>query len=168
MERFLKGVRLVNFVLLTACKVIVVLSCAGIVVVVLIGVFYRYVLNDSLSWTEEVARFLLVYITFIGASLALKEGSHASMGDWIGKIPDLFKCIMYAFIHIMTITFCVILFKFGLAYSINGYIQKAPTLQISMLFIFISMPLGALFLGTVALEQFLETIIGFTKLKEKR
>lgn len=38
--------------------------------------FTRYVLNDSLAWTEEVARYLLVVLTFIGAAGAVRRGTH--------------------------------------------------------------------------------------------
>ncbi len=39
-------------------------------IVVAVQVFFRYVLNQSLFWSEELARFLLVWLTFFGASVA--------------------------------------------------------------------------------------------------
>src|SRR3954454_22223879 len=44
--------------------------------VVFLQFFTRYVLNDSLTWTEEVARYLLIVITFIGAGIAVRRNSH--------------------------------------------------------------------------------------------
>src|SRR5262245_26766549 len=39
-------------------------------------VFTRYVLNDAAGWTEEIARYLLVAVTFLGAALAVRRNSH--------------------------------------------------------------------------------------------
>lgn len=47
-----------------------------VVIVVLVGVVARYVLNISLPWSEEVARLLLVWLTFLGAAAATAQRSH--------------------------------------------------------------------------------------------
>ncbi|MDF1587023.1 TRAP transporter small permease [Marinimicrococcus flavescens] len=44
--------------------------------VVFVQFFTRYVLNDSLAWTEEVARYLLIAVTFLGATIAVKKNTH--------------------------------------------------------------------------------------------
>ncbi|MFN3822500.1 MAG: TRAP transporter small permease [Pseudorhodobacter sp.] len=51
----------------------------GLAVVVFLQFFTRYVLNNSFAWTEEVARFLLIGVTFIGAIMATRKQSHIAV-----------------------------------------------------------------------------------------
>ena len=48
----------------------------ALAVVVFLQFFTRYVLNDSLAWTEEIARYLLICCTFVGAAVAVRKNSH--------------------------------------------------------------------------------------------
>jgi hypothetical protein len=48
----------------------------GLAVVVFLQFFTRYVLNDSLAWTEEIARYLLIMVAFIGGGMAVRRMSH--------------------------------------------------------------------------------------------
>jgi tripartite ATP-independent transporter DctM subunit len=61
---------------LAAACVACLVSCCGIV---LVSVFFRYALNDSLVWSEEVARWFLMGTVFLGAALAYRRGSHIAL-----------------------------------------------------------------------------------------
>ena len=51
----------------------------ALAVVVFLQFFTRYVLNNSLGWTEEIARYLLIAVTFIGAAMAMRKRSHIAV-----------------------------------------------------------------------------------------
>ena len=58
----------------------------GMALLVAVQVFFRYALNHSIFWSEELARFLLIWLTFLGASVVYYRGVHASVdffySDW--------------------------------------------------------------------------------------
>lgn len=79
----------------------------GLAFVVFLQFFTRYVLNDSLGWTEEIARFLLIGVTFIGAVMATRKQSHIAVEflyRWMSRpvrrllqtIVDLISVVFYA------------------------------------------------------------------------
>jgi tripartite ATP-independent transporter DctM subunit len=65
-------------VLAAACSLCLAACC----VIVLVAVLFRYVLNDSLVWSEEVARWFLMGTVFLGAALAYRRGAHIGLSYW--------------------------------------------------------------------------------------
>ena len=61
---------------------------AATVVITCAAVFYRYVLNSALLWPEEIAGYLLVWISFIGAYLALRREGHLSFELLLDRLPQ--------------------------------------------------------------------------------
>ncbi len=75
--------------------------------VVFLQFFSRYVLNDSIGWTEEIARYLLIGVTFAGAALAVRKNSHITVeffyrylpGAWgrgFSTLVDLLRVVFFA------------------------------------------------------------------------
>ncbi|MEH6404799.1 MAG: TRAP transporter small permease [Sneathiella sp.] len=73
--------------------------------VVFLQFFTRYVLNDSLGWTEEIARFLLILVGFIGAITATRKGSHIFLEFFYRFIPAKFGKLLAVFAEAITLTF---------------------------------------------------------------
>ena len=55
---------------------IVVPLVAVMTAVIILQVFFRYVLKGSLPWSEELSRYLMIWVTFVGASIGVKRGAH--------------------------------------------------------------------------------------------
>src|SRR5581483_10880878 len=76
--------------------------------VVFLQFFTRYILNDSLAWTEEIARYLLIGVAFIGAGMAVRKNSHIHVEFFYVYLPprvahalstivDLVRLAFYAY-----------------------------------------------------------------------
>ena len=73
--------------------------------VVFLQFFTRYVLNNSLGWTEEIARFLLIAVTFIGAIMAARKESHIAVELFYRYLPRRGRFVAQITVDIITLVF---------------------------------------------------------------
>jgi TRAP-type C4-dicarboxylate transport system permease small subunit len=71
--------------------IVVFLLFWGLFAVVFLQFYTRYVLNDSLGWTEEIARYLLILVTFVGSVMAMRKGSHIAVEALLVYLPKAAK-----------------------------------------------------------------------------
>ena len=74
-------------------------------VTVFLQFFTRYVLNDSMVWTEEIARYLLIFITFIGSAMAMRKGSHIAVEAGLKAMPRRLRHWVLMFIDLLVFAF---------------------------------------------------------------
>jgi TRAP-type C4-dicarboxylate transport system permease small subunit len=84
---------------------LVLLVFWGLAFVVFLQFFTRYVLNDSLGWTEEIARFLLIGVTFIGAVMAVRKESHIAVELIYRWLPRRMRLWLQIFVDLVAISF---------------------------------------------------------------
>lgn len=145
------------------CRYATIFLVAAITVVVCAGVYWRYVLNNSLSWTEETAKFLMVWMVFTGIPIALKTGGHAAIDALPEALPARGRQMLYSFIYLVILLLMVMLIYQGCAFAWNARVQNTATTQISMMYVFGAMPVGGVIMSFVSLELFLRSIIGIFK-----
>ncbi len=63
---------------------------AAFVVVLALQVFFRYVLHQGLSWSEEVSRFLFIWFVYVSASYAVQKGTHIRVTAVVDLLPERF------------------------------------------------------------------------------
>ena len=76
-----------------------------LLVIVFLQFFTRYVLNDSLGWTEEVARFLLIIVAYTGAIIAARRKSHIHLEFFYRYIPPIPAKILTVSVEIFNTCF---------------------------------------------------------------
>src|SRR5438128_300629 len=86
----------------------------------------RYVLGDPLIWSEEAARYLFVWVSMIGAALAIREGGHFGLDLLIRRAPAL-KPVLGPAVTVVTSVFLVILLKTGIDETNLAAMQFAMT-----------------------------------------
>lgn len=122
---------------------LIALSLVGLMTAaVLVQVFFRYILNSPISWTEEFSIFAMIWMAFLVAPIAYRSGANVS----IEVIRNLFKgpalAVLQLVMTVLILAILVILFRHSLLYVQRGFGSTASSLPIAMGWIYIAMPLG--------------------------
>ena len=123
-------------------------------------VIYRYVLQSSLSWSEECARYIFVWIVWVAAAYATKRMRHLRITFLKEIAPPDKQWIFDLFSLIMMLLFAVI---FGIT-SVQVTLRVAQTGQLSpamllpMWIPYLSVPFGGVFMTIFGVELFLKTL----------
>ena len=113
--------------------------------VVFIQIIMRYVFNNSLSWSEELATYLMMWMTWIGASYGVKQNMHLRVTIFIDMLKGKTRDGAYIFIDIAWMVFSIYMIVMGIRVvrmSYAGY-RVSPALQIPMYLIYSSVVVGA-------------------------
>ncbi len=110
-------------------------------------VFCRYVLNHSLFWSEELGRMLLVWISFLGATVAYKRKAHIGIDFFVQKLPSGISSKIRTITYLGSLFFFSIMVVCGSRFSLFIKLQQTPALGLSKSIPFSIIPLsGIIFL----------------------
>ena len=122
------------------------LLMAAMTVVMATQVWYRFVLNDPLSWSEELSRYIFVWISFIGAAAGVRYQVHLGI-DLLRKAlpPNTYRSMMIL-MNLFVQIFLVVIIYWGFRILGTVRFQTSPAMSISMLYPYLAVPVGAIFM----------------------
>ena len=119
------------------------ISLAGIVAA---QVFCRYVLNHSLFWSEELARYLLVWLSFLGASVAYYRGVHPGIDILYRKMPAALRQACRLGVHGVSLLLFGTMILYGVQFAYFVRLQISPALYLPKWIVFSIIPVSGLIL----------------------
>lgn len=135
---FKKIEQMIGFLL----KPIIVLGMLALIAVITLQIISRVFFN-AVPWTEEVARFLLIWITFLGAALAFQQGRHIAVSFVVDALPPHINRLARMMASLAIILFMGALVVIGYEYMQVQSFQRSPSLRWSMSYIYAVMPVSA-------------------------
>lgn len=138
--------------------------------VALIGVITLQIISrvlfSAVGWTEEVSRFLLVWITFLAATLAFQRGRHIAVTFAVDALPGRLRQVARIIATLSVIAFLVALMIIGYRYMQVQSFQKSASLQLSMTYVYAIIPLSAAVMAWYALIDLVALLLGNEDLVE--
>lgn len=123
-------------------------------------VFWRYVLNDSIIWTEPASVMLMSWFIFLGAAVGIREGYHLSFDVLLHVLPDWLKKIFHTISDIAVSAFGCGMIWYGAQLAEKTAGNTLPALHISGAFSFIPLILGGVLVVLFSIERILRRAAG--------
>ncbi|GEA60011.1 TRAP transporter small permease [Vibrio comitans] len=136
-----------------------ILTFCGIAIVTLVitvtwQVFSRYVLNDPSSFTDELARYTMIWFGLAGASYLFGKNGHLAITLFIGSVKAKHRKYYHVLINLVSVAFISLaMVKGGMLLMSRTMMQFSPALQIPMAYVYLILPLsGVIMLIYLALN----------------
>jgi len=117
------------------------------VIVVFLQILVRFVLPKmgvivSVPWTEELARYLLIWCIFLGAAAATRSSDLIAMDTLSFALSPANACRLKLFAYFVTMAFFVFLIVIGVRWMSFGWTEHSTVMDIPMVFVYLAMPTG--------------------------
>jgi TRAP-type transport system small permease protein len=119
------------------CCLIVVMFC-----LTLAQVIFRYLLDSPLVWSEELVRYLLVWVSMMGAAGALRIGSHFSLTTFVAHLRFGIAAAVSLLVDIAVAIFAAVMLVQGVHMTISGFSEQAVSFPLSMGWFYLAVPVG--------------------------
>lgn len=134
-------------------------ALAAMIVVTTLQIVFR-VAFDAISWSEELARYLLVWTTFLGAALAYQRGSHIAVTVLVDRLPRPGRRLGRILAHAAALTFFVVVIVVGARYMALQGFQVSASLRVPMPWVYAVIPGSAAVMGLYALVDLIDALVG--------
>ena len=111
---------------------------------VMIQIVSRYLFQNPWLYTEEVARFSYVWVTFFGMAIATKFESHICVDILLSLTKGRWNLFARVAVGIVSLVLYVGIALVGIRYVVTSAVRVSPAMEISMAYVTISLPLGAI------------------------
>jgi len=133
-----------------------------LLVVVGAQIFARYVLNHSLFWSEELARYLFIYLVFLGAAIVLRREGHIQVSFFVEKFPPLLRRGVAMLADTLLLAFVGIVLIQSVRLAILVWTVPTAALLIPWTFVYLGILLGMAAMVLVMLGALWRHVMGRT------
>ncbi len=120
-----------------------VIGClAAMAVIVFTNVSMRYLANASLPWADEAARYLMIWMTFLGAGLVLRQGGHVAITNLRDALPGRLQVVLRGALVVLLMAFFAWMVWVGWEYAQRSRFQRSPALRLSYQQVYAVIPIG--------------------------
>ncbi len=148
------------------CKALnaVIAVCLAVMVVLVFGnVVMRYGFNSGITLSEELSRWLFVWMTFMGAIVALREHGHLGTDMLLGKLGHRGKKFCLGLSYVLMLWICSLLFSGAYQQTVINWDSSSAVMEVSMAWVYLPGVVFAVLGGLILLTDLLRLLKGKTR-----
>lgn len=125
---------------------LIVALMAAMTALVFCNVVARYGFGVSFGWAEELSRFAMIWITFLGAGLALRYGQLVAVGALQAALPPAGRRVLRWVVALVLVAFLLVLIWLGIRFAVFSWSSQTPVLRWPKGIPYLAVPVGAGFI----------------------
>lgn len=137
----------------------------GLAFIVFLQFFTRYILNDSLAWTEEIARYGLMWVVFIGGAMVTRRNTHIAV-ELLSNVmkPGPLRATLLAVVDAVKLGFLGLLAYFSVTITERMHMQRMTVFDLPMSYVYVGVGLGCFMMFARQIQNFwLNARVGWRK-----
>lgn len=151
----------------TVVKWVMVSMTCVIFVITTVTVFMRYVLNIVPSWSEEIPRYLLVWITYLGAGLAIKYKEHISLDIFFNLMPLRARQVGHLILNGLVAIVAAIMIVYGVGLVRHFGDDLMESIPVTNFWLYLAMPISGSLMILYLIQDTWKRIVGLGKPEEE-
>ncbi|GCL74044.1 TRAP transporter small permease [Paenibacillus naphthalenovorans] len=160
MTTIIKYIDGLNKLLRYLCALLLAVMSVAVVFQVVIRFAGKYIDVEMPDWSEELARYCMIWLVFLGTALAVRYSALIGVEAIVERLNPTLKRIVRVLVTVITMIFFFILVYYG--FEMLGHVsaQESPSLRIPMSIPYAALPISGIFMLINAIAVLLETIVG--------
>jgi TRAP-type C4-dicarboxylate transport system permease small subunit len=130
----------------------------AIVFVLFYAVIMRYLFHNPPAWSIEVSRIMFLWMVMFGAALVTREKSHIEIDFIVNWLPPKIRFFWINLLRLLMLAFCGVLIYYGVKIIPIVGQANTPTLEMSMGWLYASVPAGGFLMGVYIMELFIRSL----------
>lgn len=140
---------------------VAIVAVVGIFVAMTVQCFFRYVLNNSITWSEELARFLFVWASMLGAVVVTGNRGHAAIKMLDSVFPAKVNQAKELIFDIVIVALGIMIFVYGIKLVGSTWNQKSAALGLCYAYVYMAIPAGGIGIAIESALNAVEIVLGF-------
>ena len=147
----------------TFIHIILVTALSLIVILVFSNVVLRYIFGSGIIWSQELSRYLFVWMTFIGAIIAFKHNDHLAINMVVKRLPGFYKKIAVTLNYLIILFILALIFHGSWKMTVLNFDSTSPATGLPLSIIYVSGLLVSLGMGVMILINLIKLLTNKVK-----
>lgn len=134
-------------------RIVLLVLVSGIVITTMLQIVARFILMVSIPWTDELARYLMIWASFVGLGVAYRKRELICVAFFREKLPPHLLKVTLLISDLLCSVFAIVIVMYGVKLCFQNVGQASPSMRISLGIIYAVVPLGCLLFLLFAFES---------------
>jgi len=153
--------------LVRVLRLVIVLQATAIFVIAVLAVIARYVFGGAVSWSEEVPRYLLIWISFLGAAICVDRKEHIAFDILYSRLPRRPRAVLRWAIDLLILAFGFVMFWWGIVFVEDFGGDLMETIPFKNYWFYVVMPISGLLIMLFVARDLLNSLFAPTLARDE-